>query len=137
MKSIQVILLILGGAFAGVVSMLSCGDNGPMKADAATTCDCPIAEAPIPTRVMEVIDTRVTLSPANMPPRNGRDGGDAECPAGAIVVTGGCAANTGQVPDIVLEQSFPNGRGWVCQWRNNTNNPVPVRIIVRCLVPAQ
>jgi hypothetical protein len=137
MKSFHIVLLILGGALAGVVSMLSCGDNGPMNADAATTCDCPTSEAPIASRVIEVIDTQTTLSPANMAPYNGRGSGGATCPVGAIVVSGGCAAGEGQVPDMVLEQSFPNGRGWACQWRNNSNNPVPVRAIVRCLVPAQ
>ncbi len=48
----------------------------------------------------------------------------------------------GQVPNVVLEQSAPTsrengnpGRSWDCRWRNNTNQPVEVRGIVRCLVP--
>jgi hypothetical protein len=137
MKTTNVLLTMLCGALVGVVSVLSCGDNGPMKADASVACDCPLAEPPIATRVMEVVDTQTTLPPANMAPYFGRRSGSVLCPMGAIVLSGGCAAGEGQAPDIVLEQSFPGGRGWACEWRNNTNNSVPVRAIVRCLVPAQ
>jgi hypothetical protein len=133
MKNLKVLVGVVAGVLAGVAFAMSCGD-GTSPADAAV-CDCPVAEAPIASRIVEVENT-VTLSPANMAPANGRGGQGVVCPDGATLMTGGCAANAGQVPDISLEQSFPGMRSWQCSWRNNTNTSVVVRVIARCLVPA-
>jgi hypothetical protein len=137
MKSAKSLLNIMLGAVGGMIIVISCSDHSPTPADAAS-CDCPTSEAPIPGRIVEIVNPS-TLPPANVAPANGRAGGGAICPAGSILISGGCSANAGQVPDIVLEQSFPNGdtNTWICDWRNNTNVEVPVRGVARCLVPAR
>ncbi|MEZ4360429.1 MAG: hypothetical protein R3B48_09625 [Kofleriaceae bacterium] len=139
MRTTKMIMLILTGLVAGILLVLSCGDNSPRDADAAV-CDCPAAEAPIPARIIEVqaIET--------LPPRtidNGRNGQGVGCPNGSVLLTGGCTASEGQVPDIVIEQNSPtpqspvnNGNAWSCSWRNNSNEEVVVRVIARCLMPA-
>jgi hypothetical protein len=136
MNSAKYICAVVGGVVSGIVLVLSCGDDRTSSVDAATSCDCPASEPPIATRIMEIVNNTRSLPPANMAPANGRAGDGVECPMGSVLLTGGCSAGVGQVPDIVIEQSFPNGRGWACLWRNNSNNTVPVRVIARCLVPA-
>lgn len=133
------LLHLIIGFLCGISAVLACSDDSPPKADAAS-CDCPAAEAPLPGRVVEVIEARM------LPPStefNGRASGGAGCPENSILLTGGCMGGTGQAPDVVLEQSSPTprengnpGTSWNCRWRNNTNQPVEVRGIVRCLVPA-
>lgn len=132
-------LHIVIGFVAGIACVLSCGDDHPSSADAAA-CDCPASEPPLNGRITEVIRVH------NLPPStelDGRSGEGLSCPPGGVLITGGCTAGEGQAPNIVLEQSNPitrengrSGNGWECNWRNNTNQPVQVRVIARCLVPA-
>lgn len=131
------IAYIVVGFAAGIAVTMSCSDDSPPHADAAT-CDCPLSEPPISGRVTEVI-VSVTLPPSTE--GNGRSGQVAVCPMGSILVTGGCSAGEGQVPDIVIEQSSPvtrtptsKGDAWSCSWRNNTGLPVAARVIARCLM---
>jgi hypothetical protein len=135
MNNSSKISYLVAGVLIGVIMMLSCGDDSPTSADAAT-CDCPSAEPPLTGRVVEVMNT-ITLPPVTDPLDNGRGSEGVNCPTDAIVITGGCTAEVGQVPDIVLQQSFPEGRGWNCSWKNLSNQPVVVRVIARCLQPAQ
>jgi hypothetical protein len=135
MNSMKYACAMVAGLISGIVLVLSCGDDRTALVDAATSCDCPASEPPVATRIVEVNNTR-SLSPANMAPTNGRAGEGVECPMGSVLLTGGCSAVVGQAPDIVIEQSFPNERGWQCRWRNNSNDTVPVRVVARCLVPA-
>jgi hypothetical protein len=128
------LLKILVGIALGITLVLSCGDDSPTPADAAV-CDCAPAEAPIASRIVQVVNTE-TLSPRS-DPFMGRGGESVLCPPGALLLNGGCTATVGQVPDIVIEQSKPNGQSWSCAWRNNSNEPVEVRVIANCLMPAQ
>lgn len=131
---------IVAGIALGIALVLSCGDDRLAPADAAS-CECAPAEAPIPSRVIESIKIHM-LPPSS--DRNGRSGNSVLCPDGSILLSGGCTAGTGQVPDIVIEQSSPfvladrapgsTRDGWDCSWRNNTNQPVQVRIVARCLM---
>ena len=129
------IAMFAAGAFFCLVLILSCGNDSPHGADAAT-CDCPLAEAPLAGRAMEV-EQAATLPPANLGPTFGKRGGGAECPSGSLLLSGGCAASLGAVPDIVIEASYPVGNNWSCRWKNNSNDQVEVRAIARCLMPAQ
>ncbi len=122
--------LVVSGAVVGIALVLSCGDDSPPKADAADpVCDCPAAEPPITGSRIVQVEATTTV------PANDRGGADAGCPQGAIALGGGCAAEVGNAPQIVVEQSIPFDTGWGCDWRNPTNSPIAVRAIVRCLKP--
>jgi hypothetical protein len=127
--------MFAGGAFFGFALLLSCDDDSPSDADAAS-CNCPPAEAPLLGRTQE-FEVSTTLPPANMAPTFGKEGGFTRCPEGSVLLSGGCAAAVGAVPDILLESSAPGSNGWGCDWKNLSNAPVPVRSIARCLMPAQ
>jgi hypothetical protein len=136
MKSINSFVTLITGIAIGVILVLSCSDNSPHKADAAdaATCSCPSAEAPIADRIVEIANNYIV--PAN----SMQQANSVSCPFGpvpAIVLTGGCAASVGNVPNIILEQSAPGGIGWECSWRNPSNADIPVRAVVRCLMPAK
>ena len=123
----------LSGLTSGLVLILACSDDSPSDSDAAT-CDCLPAEAPLAGRAVE------TERPFTLPPlseRNGQAGTNVRCPIGGVLLSGGCAASVGAVSDIVLTASYPVQDSWSCEWKNNTNEAVPVRAIARCLMPAQ
>jgi len=128
MQITRSIPLVVAGAIAGIAFVLSCSDDSPHSADAAV-CDCPAAEPPLADRIVQV------EAPATVPPMD-EEGGGVICPTGAIALGGGCAASTGAVPEIIVQQSIPGDLGWSCSWRNPTNQPIAVRAIVRCLKPA-
>lgn len=127
------LLLLAVGAVAGVAFVLSCGSESPQTSDAATTCDCPAAEPPLAGRIVSVANTATIASG-----ETGSQG--ASCPAGAIVLGGSCLSDDeGAVPDITLQQSgtYPESAAWLCQWHNNSPDPVVMRVAVTCLKPAQ
>ncbi len=109
--------------------VLSCGDQSP-----ADACDCLPAEAPFAGRTMEV-ERAETLPPASE--RDGQGGAGITCPPGGVLLSGGCAASLGAVPNILIEASYPVLDSWTCRFKNLSNEPVPVRAIARCLMPAQ
>ena len=129
------LIMFAGGAFFGFALLLSCDDGSPSDSDAGA-CNCPSAEPPLLGRAQE-FEVSTILPPANMAPTFGKAGGGADCPAGSILLSGGCTGAVGTVPDILLEASYPGGTGWGCSWKNLSNDPVPVRSIARCLIPAQ
>jgi hypothetical protein len=122
----------LAGALSSLALILSCDDGAPSEADAS--CECPVAEAPLAGRAKE-IELAFTLRPVTE--NNGQAGTSIDCPTGGILLSGGCAPSLGTVPDIVLVASRPSLDGWRCDWKNNSNEAVPVRAIARCLMPAQ
>ena len=136
-QTIKTTMTLLTGAALGVATVLSCSDESPPRADAAA-CDCAPAEPPLAGRIVEIVST-VRLSPANVGPAFGKGAAPAQCPLNATLISGGCAANLNQTPDIVVEQSYPvtdSGTGWVCVWKNGRNEETPVRAFALCLVPA-
>lgn len=125
------LVILIAGMLAGIVFVLSCGDDSPGHADAAT-CDCPAAEPPIADRIMIANNTRVIAA-------NSRGGEGAACPAGAVMLSGSCTTETiNPLRDVTLEQSgfYTNENGWQCLFKNNENTPVTIKVSVRCLVPA-
>jgi hypothetical protein len=126
MKATKHLSLVLAGAVAGIALVLSCSDNLPKPADAAT-CDCPVGE-PVLTAARAVRVEREFTVPAN-----GRGGAGVFCPDNSIVMGGGCAFDEGQVSDIILMESLPGEKAWDCYWKNPTNSPINVRAVVRCL----
>ena len=133
MRFANSIFMLCTGAIIGVLLVLSCGDDSIRRADAgdAASCNCPAAEPPLASRIAEVI------KPLTLPANSMDQVQSVACPLNALVFTGGCSANVGQLPNIILEQSYTEGIGWTCVWRNPSNADVPVRAIVRCLMPAQ
>lgn len=121
--------LIVAGMVAGAMLVISCSDDSPGTADAAT-CDCPAAEPPLAGRIEAVTGTQ------EIPP-NGIGGQSTQCPDGSVFLSGGCGTPDGSSPDILLRQSAPSttGRGWFCQFRNNENVPVTIQASAYCLVP--
>ncbi len=121
---------LLAGVFAGVMLMLSCGDDSPGVADAAM-CDCPAAEPPIAGRVTIASQTQVIAA--------GDNGGQGVgCPSGAQLLSGSCTTeNVNPIRDVTLQQSGFYGaeQGWHCEFRNNEATPVTIKVSVICLMP--
>jgi hypothetical protein len=131
MRSANSVLMLIVGAVGGVAFVLSCGDGLPrVDAGDAGSCNCPAAEPPIASRIVERV--AVLDVPANSMQQSNAVG----CPPDAVVLTGGCDGGEGQVPNIILEQSAPGTGGWHCSWRNPSNASISVRAIVHCLMPA-
>lgn len=132
MRTSSNVVFLIAGVIAGVAFVLSCSDDSPNHADAAT-CDCPAAEAPIAGRIMVVSNTRVIAA-------NARGGEGIGCPAGAALLTGSCTTQSvNPLRDVTLEQSgfYENEDGWACFFKNNEATPVTIKVSARCLVPNQ
>lgn len=137
MKVTSSILTLTAGAIFGIAFALSCGNGSPHVVDAsdAAACTCPAAEPPLSGRIVEM-DARYVI-PANSVHQTH---GSAACtfgPSSGIPLNGGCTADLPLNGSIVLEQSAPEGVGWVCSWSNPSNVDVSVHALVRCLMPAQ
>jgi hypothetical protein len=119
--------MLIVGLLAGVVLVVSCGDDSPGRVDAAT-CNC---EAPIAGRIVIVNQTQVI-------PGNARGGQGGGCPTGAILLSGSCTTETiNPLRDVTLEQSgfYEQEDGWNCEFKNNEATPVTIKVSVRCLMP--
>ncbi|MBE7448936.1 MAG: hypothetical protein HS111_08580 [Kofleriaceae bacterium] len=139
------ILPSLAGALAGVTLVVACSDDSPGDADAAV-CDCDPAEPPIAGRVMSV--TGMTTIAAVMSVTGmttiaaGSDSAAAgQCPAGAILLGGGCRLGLGVTDSLVHisiaapSTAIPNS--FYCEWRNNSaQNHTGIAEAI-CLVPPQ
>lgn len=135
------VLLLLSGAAAGILFVISCGDNwhlgadaaidAPKASDATPVCDCPAAEPPLAGRFVVVTNVRTI-------PANGRSGEGAACPTGTLLISGSCTVdNATTVFNVTLEQSgFYTPTGWNCEFRNNEPFAVPIRVSAICLKPA-
>jgi hypothetical protein len=131
MRIASSVVLLLSGMLAGVVLVLSCGDDSPSRADAAT-CDCPAAEPPLAGRLVRVNQT-VVIDPGT----SGYQG--AGCPTGSVLVSGSCTNSTSSGPDLTLQQSGfirDDQQGWDCFFKNNSASPVTVKVTAICLMPA-
>lgn len=64
-------------------------------------------------------------------------GANATCPAGEVLVTGGCIVLTA-TPGLVLMDTYPGADqiNWGCNWSNNGPGDAQVRAIANCLRPA-
>jgi hypothetical protein len=125
-------VLFLGFA-AGVFFVFSCaGDNRTPLADAATQCDCPASEPPLRSRIVRRSATQVI-------PAMGSSAAVAACDLDAIVLSGGCFANSTD-SKYVLRSSNPGPDNapfaWSCDFYNGTASPVTSTAYVTCLKPA-
>ena len=121
---------LIAGMFAGVLLVLSCGDDSPGNADAAT-CDCPAAEPPLAGRIM-IIDQTRTIDAGS------RGLAATACPQGALRLEGSCTTATiNPNRNVTLEQSgFYGGlTEWNCEFKNNEATPVTIKASVVCLMP--
>ena len=131
MRSVSPLVALSAGVLAGIALVLSCSDDSPGHADAAS-CECPAAEAPIAGRITIVQQTFVVSANA----RGGIEGG---CAPGATMLTGSCTTDTvNPLRDVTLEQSgfYAQENGWYCRFKNNEAAPVTVKVSIRCLNPA-
>lgn len=131
MRIASSVSLLLAGMLAGILLVLSCSDDSPGKADAAT-CDCPAAELPIAGRLMRFSNTR-TIDPGST------NGNGASCPQGGLLISGSCTNNDSSVPDLTLQQSgsrSDDSQGWSCSFKNNSAVPVTIKVTAICLMPA-
>lgn len=117
------------GLLAGIVLMISCDDDSPGTADAAT-CDCAAAEPSIPGRVMRFSNTRV-IAPGD----NGIQG--AACPQGGLLLSGMCTNQDASGVDLTLQQfgTHDAGQGWSCYFKNNSGTPLTIKATAICLMP--
>lgn len=122
--------LLAAGMAAGAMLVISCSDDSPGSADAAT-CDCAPAEPPIAGRVQVITNTQTA-------PPNQSGIQSTRCPEGSVLLGGGCGTIDGQPADIVLRQSRPStsGDGWTCDIQNQSATPITIKVEARCLVPA-
>jgi hypothetical protein len=124
------VVLLLAGMLAGIVLVLSCSDDSPGNADAAT-CDCPAAEPPVAGRLVRDSNTLIIN-----PNTNGAQG--AACPQGGLLISGMCTNEpVTSGADLTLQQSGTagNGQGWTCWFKNNSAAPVTIRATAICLMP--
>ncbi len=126
------IVSVLVGILAGIVLMLSCSDNSPGTADAAT-CDCPVAEPPVTGRIKRFSSTEV-IAPGDNSSQS------AVCPEGALVLSGACTNDPFSAgADLTLQQSGdvvgPFSQGWSCWFKNNSGAPLTVKVTAICLMP--
>lgn len=132
MRITSSIVSVVAGMVAGALLVLSCSDDSPGNADAAS-CDCPAAEPAFEGRIMVVDQTQIIAA-------NSRSGTGAECPQGALRLSGSCTtAEVNPLRDVTLEQAgfyfSTDQRGWSCEFRNNEATPVTIKASVVCLLP--
>ena len=134
MKLSKTALVLAVGFVFGIAFALSCGDQSPSKADAATQqCDCPAAEPPLAGRIVRVVTDGVVPSMVQAGPV-------ATCEIGTILLSGGCLARSTD-PKYVLQSSTPapdgtNPVAWACDYYNGTAAPVTSTAYATCLKPA-
>lgn len=125
-------VLVAAGALAGIAFLLSCSDDAPGTADAAT-CDCPAAEPPITGRIVRVANTKVI-------PANTTSGEGVSCPQDATLLSGSCTqANINPTHDIIVQEGGFYGttdQAWNCTFKNNEAVDVEVKVSAICLNPA-
>lgn len=127
MRTIKHLCILAAGIVAGITLVISCGDDAPRPADAAT-CDCAAAEPPISKDRVVQHEQPSQVGPTSQVTAAVGCDRDTE-----VVLGGGCAADIGASPDLVLQQSIATDLGWTCVWKNPTNLPINVRAQVRCL----
>ena len=122
--------LIASGLAAGMLLVISCSDDHPGSADAAT-CDCPAAEPPLAGRV-QIVKATQEISAGSFGGQSNR------CPENSVLLSGGCGTPDGQPAELELQQSRPamTEDGWACHFRNNATGPVTIQVTAFCLVPA-
>jgi len=126
----KTLIIGLAGAALACVLILSCGNDSPGSADAAT-CDCPAAEPPLSGRIVRVTET-VALAAQDI------GGTGASCAAGATLLGGGCALQT--LDDrVTVSYTSPDVGGaesWTCSWNNPTTDANTGIATAICLMPA-
>lgn len=121
--------LILSAGLAGAVVVVACSDDSPHDVDAAT-CDCPAGEPPITSaRIHRVESAMSTISVGTS------GGASAACPAGEVLVTGGCTVLVDSGGLGLLDSLPVDPINWTCTWRNSGTSDAQVRAIVNCLRP--
>ncbi len=129
----KTLVTAIGGAACATILILACSDDSPPSVDAAV-CDCPAAESPIPGRVTLVRGTAASVAAGGF-----TGGGNAICPTGAIVLSGGCFVDGFAIADITLQGfgKVDGQEGHYCVWLNNHTEAQMVHAEATCLVPAQ
>lgn len=122
----------MGGMAVALILVLACGDDGVNPVDAQAACDCPAAEPPLAGRI--VVETAtVDLE------TGGIGSAVANCPTGAILLSGGCRLQESNAA-ITLSESHgrnANEEVWTCDWRNDTVNANTGIAEAYCLMPAE
>ena len=126
----KTVIIALTGAALACALILSCGNDSPGDADAAT-CDCPAAEPPLAGRIVRVTET-VALAAQDTA------GVNVDCAANATLVGGSCGLQT--VDDrIMVTYASPDLGGaetWACSWNNPTTTANTGVATAICLMPA-
>ena len=119
--------LVATGLVASLSLVSSCTDAHPAVPDAAT-CNCLPAEPPLAGRI-EVVKTMGYVSGIESIHL-------AECPAGSLILGGGCGGPREQ-RGLVLRYSkaTDHRRAWLCVFENS-GVPAQVEVEAYCLVPA-
>jgi hypothetical protein len=123
---------ILTAAFVGGVMFVVSYDGRSSRHAEAASCDCAPAEPPISEERIVQSEEVIELRPMST------YGTTVNCEFGKqVILGGGCAAETGQTPDLILVEAGPSNDGWRCTWTNPTASSVNVRAISRCLSLSQ
>ncbi len=130
MRITSSVVLLLAGMLAGIVLVMSCSDDSPGNADAAT-CDCPAAEPPVAGRLVRVSNTQIINPGSNLVQGAG-------CPGGGLLISGMCTNElVSSGADLTLQQSGTEGdaQSWYCWFKNNSASPVTIKVTAICLMP--
>ncbi len=121
------LVLIAAGALAAASFILACSDDSPGDADAAV-CDCPTVQT-----------VRQTV-PAQPIVAGGLANAQASCPAGSILLGGGCDINSSDFRLILAGFREPEGNNtpfYACEWKNDAVGTITVdmKVWAACQVP--
>ena len=131
------LVYVLVGAVSAAALVIACSDDSPGDADAAA-CDCPAAEKPITASRLVRMDG-IDIETVSV----GGGAASVICPAGGVVITGGCYTLTDPSGSGVslsasgpLPASTAAAIGWQCEYgRNTSGSDATVRAQVTCLMP--
>ena len=131
MKIVTPRALVATGLAACMLLVSSCSDAHPGTPDAPATCNCLPAEPPLAGRI-EVVKTRGYVSGYVSAAETIHV---AECPAGSLILGGGCGGPLDQ-RGLVLRYSkaTDHRRAWLCVFENSGPS-AQVEVEAYCLVP--
>ena len=130
MKVLASIASLVTAFASGAILVVACSDDSPADADAAS-CPCAAAEPPLAGRIAPAVITAPIQSGTSVALT-------AQCPAGAILLGGGCRLDT--IGAVVLEDAGASRSGsqagYVCHWRSNAPDNRMGTVEAICLSPA-
>lgn len=123
---VKSLVLVAAGAIVSAALVVACSDDSPGNADAAV-CDCP------------TVETIVDMRPAQVVPAGQNTLAIANCPAGSVLLGGGCelADSDLHLYAAGFRETTGNPPKYECRWINTAvgAKTVDVKAWATCQVP--